>query len=116
MSPYPIPDRRQHPRIAGMVVTQPGDLDADSPIHILTPADLAAPPQAGNVWFTGPEPDDTTEPINWWPVTGMQIASFWALLAVLGLLVVAMSVTAAGLAHGMAPAEIIAMVFDWGHP
>lgn len=35
MKPYPLPDRRQQPRIPGMTVTMPGDLDDDQPLHIL---------------------------------------------------------------------------------
>jgi len=135
----PIPDRRQQPRIPGMVVTQPAPLD-DAPLHILTPAQLGtpqsphhtcdqlggcqgrgncncqtAPREAGNIWFAEPEPDDTIKSVGW-PVSGLQIAACWMLLAALSLLIVGMSVAAAGLAHGMAPAEIVGALLAFGVP
>jgi hypothetical protein len=96
-----------------MVVTQPGDLD-DSPIHILTPAQLAVPAEAGNVVFLGDEPVDDI--VDWRPITGLQLLAFCMLFAVLSALIVAASGMAAGYACGMPTTNIIASVLAWGRP
>lgn len=116
MSLAPAPDRRQQPRIAGMVVTQPADLDADQPIIHIPDLVSTVPPQAGNVWFVGPEPTDDldADQPDWWPVTGLQIAAFWALFAIVVVITVSACVLVAGHAWGLSNGDIVGALLAWG--
>ena len=134
MSLTPAPDRRQQPRIPGMVVTQPAS-------HPHTCDELgvcqntglcyqcsdgtgtqrmgdssSVPPQAGNIWFVGPEPTDEldADQPDWWPVTGLQIAAFWALFVIVVMLTVSACVLVAGHAWGLSTGDVVGALLAWG--
>jgi len=124
MSPYPRIDRRKSPRLAGMVVTDFSILDnqaqeaadkpdvwfCDAPGAVLTypPAmTLMCPPEAGNVQFVGPEPDECDD---WWPVTARQIVVFWGIAMACGLIIVSMLVLAAGYSCGLSASDVLGTV------
>ena len=85
MTAYPLKDSRQHPRIAGMIVTQPGGIDDDQATLVWPPqyrnADgTATPAEAGNVQFVGPEPEPKPAPEPEPPMATIDAMALGALL------------------------------------
>ena len=74
MKPYPFKERRQQPRVPGITVTEPGNLDDDQPvIHV---PDLGRPsPEAGNVWYAEPEPPEPMTPADLIAVGALMVVS-----------------------------------------
>ena len=121
------------PYIPSMTVTQPAALD-DQPLHILphrTREELgvcqgrgdcgcqrpasSTPPEAGNVWFVGTEPnDDETAFDTGWPLTGREVLAFWITIFAASAVVVSLILMVTGWANGLSTRDIIGTVLAWG--
>lgn len=75
--------------------------------------------EAGNVyfppnWHTSQDTEaDTDEPTTWWPVTGAQVAQFWALLAGGLLVTLAAVVLALSYVSGKSPLQVMQITLAW---
>ena len=69
------------------------------------------PAEAGNVHFPDPELDDI---VDAWPVTGRQIAAFWALLVVAILCIITVVFFGAVYAVGLGNADVGQIIMTGG--
>lgn len=122
MKPYPFKDRRQHPRIPGMVVTMPGDLDDDQLIHILPhhtcdelgvcqgrgDCDCPTPPEAGNFLLSDTGHTAEFSPVQAAATLAAKIIAVLVACALLGTICAA--ILTAGHLNGLTPAETASVI------